>query len=104
MQVRLVVFALQVVPSQILPLLLSWLNERIAFLPMVAILGVLFCVGIMLFMLPPVPGLPIYLLTGVIVTERCAVNGLGFNVACIISISFGFFLKMSACAVQMKVI
>jgi len=104
MYVGLLLFTLQVVPSQALPLVLSWLNERIASWPLMAILAVLFGVGLILFMLPPIPGLPIYLLSGVIVTERCRVNGMGFNVGCLISITFSYLLKMTACAVQMRVI
>lgn len=102
MYVGLLLFALQVIPSQALPLVLSWLNEQIASWPLVAILSVLFGVGLILFMLPPIPGLPIYLLTGVIVTERCRQNGMGFQVGCIISILFSYCLKMTACAVQMR--
>jgi len=57
--------------------------------------------GIACFLLPPVPGLPVYLFTGVIIV---ATSPSGFWPGCVIAILMGLVLKLVACAVQQKLI
>eukprot|EP00913_Durusdinium_trenchii_P015921 g14962.t1 len=51
--------------------LLAWLNSVVAHLPFAGILGFTFGAGMVLFMLPPVPGPPIYLFGGLVISEHC---------------------------------
>ena len=68
-----------------------------------AVTGIVIGVGMVLFMLPPIPGLPIYL-TGGIVLVSVGRSTLGLwgaiCYACIVSL----LLKLFACAVQQKLI
>ncbi|CAK8994383.1 unnamed protein product [Durusdinium trenchii] len=81
--------------------LLAWLNSVVAHLPFAGILGFTFGAGMVLFMLPPVPGPPIYLFGGLVISEHCPY---GFWWGCVICIILCMVLKLSACATQQKVI
>ncbi|CAK8994297.1 unnamed protein product [Durusdinium trenchii] len=81
--------------------LLAWLNSVVAHLPFAGILGFTFGAGMVLFMLPPVPGPPIYLFGGLVISEHCPY---GFWWGCVICIILCMALKLSACAIQQKVI
>lgn len=81
--------------------LLAWLNSVVAHLPFAGILGFTFGAGMVLFMLPPVPGPPIYLFGGLVISEHCPY---GFWWGCVICIILCMVLKLSACAIQQKVI
>merc|ERR1719215_1116475 len=54
-----------------------------------------------LFMLPPVPGPPIYLFGGIVLADTCP---WGFWWGALCNVVLGFVLKLSACAVQQKLI
>jgi len=55
--------------------------------------------GIICFLLPPVPGLPVYVFAGVICAQTCP---LGFWAGTGIAVALGFVLKLMACALQQK--
>lgn len=57
--------------------------------------------GMVLFMLPPVPGPIIYLFAGLLLSE---VSPWGFSAGCVASVLLCAVLKFSACAVQQKLI
>eukprot|EP00931_Biecheleriopsis_adriatica_P046660 TRINITY_DN26814_c0_g1_i1.p1 TRINITY_DN26814_c0_g1~~TRINITY_DN26814_c0_g1_i1.p1 ORF type:complete len:1074 (+),score=210.71 TRINITY_DN26814_c0_g1_i1:123-3344(+) len=84
-----------------LNVLLAWMNGMVANLHFVGILAFTFCAGMFLFMLPPVPGPPIYLFGGLVISEHCPY---GFWWGSIICIILCIVLKLTACAVQQKVI
>jgi hypothetical protein len=90
--------------GKVLALFLSWFNGVIAAWPLYWILLALFGVGVSLFMLPPVPGMPIYLLSGVLIVHRCEDDGHTFLFGCSLAISFGFVMKMMAITLQQKCI
>jgi hypothetical protein len=48
---------------------LSWLNAKLAPLQLGVVLGVFVLVGLSMFLLPPVPGVPVYLTGGVLLVE-----------------------------------
>jgi len=104
MWVGILYFAIQVGVSQGITIFLSWLNEKISPWPLWAILAILFMIGIFLFLLPPVPGLPIYLVSGIVVVQRCINDGISFFWGCVIAIIFCFIIKMTAITLQQKVI
>eukprot|EP00435_Cladocopium_sp_Y103_P061916 s2039_g23.t1 len=53
------------------------------------------------FLLPPVPGVPVYIFAGIIIADNCP---WGFEAGAGIAIGVGFVLKLLACAMQQKLI
>lgn len=104
MYAGLIYFTLQVGISQGLNLFLSWLNEKIAPLHLGWILFIVLCIGLLLFLLPPIPGLPIYMVAGVVVVQRCQQDGMGFWTGVVIAVALCFSIKMLAIAMQQKCI
>lgn len=49
---------------------LSWLNETLLDVSMVMVILVFFVIGFTMFMLPPVPGIPVYICSGIILSAR----------------------------------
>lgn len=84
-----------------LNLLLAWVSATISDLPFELICAATFAMGMFLFMLPPVPGPPIYLFGGFVITDKCP---LGFWWGALICITLCFILKLTACAIQQKLI
>lgn len=71
----------------------------------VVIIILWFMVGVLAFMLPPVPGPPVYLFGGVVVVRAFDKLGpAGFWIGCAVVIFFSLILKLSACAIQQKAI
>lgn len=81
--------------------LLAFMGEFMRSWPFPLIVVATFATGMFLFMLPPVPGPPIYLFGGMVISEQCP---WGFWWGCLIGICLAFSLKMTACAVQQKLI
>ena len=69
---------------------------------------VILAVGIFLFLLPPVPGVPIYLVGGIILIaagtkyQPDANDGTGVVMAVVVTFCVGLTLKLFACTVQQK--
>eukprot|EP00927_Polykrikos_kofoidii_P054111 TRINITY_DN48589_c0_g1_i1.p1 TRINITY_DN48589_c0_g1~~TRINITY_DN48589_c0_g1_i1.p1 ORF type:complete len:994 (-),score=120.71 TRINITY_DN48589_c0_g1_i1:97-3078(-) len=85
----------------------SWLHEVFEHFNFWLILGVLFVLGVFLFLLPPVPGATIYMFGGVILPKSCTVsvfNLSAFTTGVVINILFCWLLKLVACAIQQKLI
>mmetsp|Transcript_8894 Transcript_8894/g.19553 ORF Transcript_8894/g.19553 Transcript_8894/m.19553 type:complete len:892 (+) Transcript_8894:41-2716(+) len=99
------VFAMVMIIYKAVPVflnvLLSWMTEVMKDLGFGPILLATYAIGMILFMLPPVPGPPIYLFGGFVISEKCP---WGFWWGTLISIVLSFFLKLSACFVQQKLI
>jgi len=68
------------------------------------ILFITFWVGVTAFLLPPVPGLTVYIFGGLMVSGACPEEFGGFWGGSVINIFLCWFLKLTACAVQQKVI
>ena len=66
----------------------------------VVCLGIVFA-GLCCFLLPPVPGVPVYIFAGIIIAQNCP---WGFEAGAGIAIGVGFVLKLLACAMQQKLI
>ncbi|CAJ1931780.1 unnamed protein product [Cylindrotheca closterium] len=94
---------LQVIVSQFTVLFLSWLIEATAPLGLGPVTGIMVGVGLVMFLLPPVPGVPIYLTLGIVVlaTGRDTLGVVGcVGYGCGVSI----VLKLLACTMQQKLI
>jgi len=97
-------FALQVGVSHGVTVFLAWLSDVIMVLSMTTLFVLLFVVGMIMFLLPPVPGLPIYLISGIVLVPRCEQAGMGFVLGCVVAIAFAFVLKMLAIFAEQKAI
>jgi len=96
-------FSLDVGAGKFVILFLSWFSEAIQS-SHTAIVFVLFvAVGIFLFLLPPVPGPPVYLCAGVILVRKMEPD-YGFWPAIFAAIASAFMVKLMACALQQKMI
>mmetsp|Transcript_22037 Transcript_22037/g.50305 ORF Transcript_22037/g.50305 Transcript_22037/m.50305 type:complete len:604 (-) Transcript_22037:934-2745(-) len=82
---------------------LSWLIESTKDMTLTVVTILMFIVGIMLFLLPPVPGFPIYLTSGIILVNS-GLPQLGLMGSICYTISFALLLKISACTIQQKII
>jgi len=49
---------------------LSWLNEELLKIPFVWVIIIFFIIGFTMFMLPPVPGVPVYICAGILLSAR----------------------------------
>ena len=92
-----------VIVAQFTVLFLSWLIEKTSSMNLGAVTVILCGVGMIMFLLPPVPGVPIYLTLGIVVLatgrETLGLVGAMFYAFCV---SLG--LKLVACTVQQKLI
>mmetsp|Transcript_42089 Transcript_42089/g.67126 ORF Transcript_42089/g.67126 Transcript_42089/m.67126 type:complete len:901 (+) Transcript_42089:90-2792(+) len=110
MYVGIIFFVVQVCFVNGLTLLLAWASEKMALLPLWSIVLGLYVLGLLLFLLPPCPGCPVYLLAAMIMTSRCLedkVGGsaeIGFWIGTFASVVFCFLLKMSAIVLEQKAI
>jgi len=92
-----------VLASKFTTVFLSWLIEYTSDMSIPAVTGIVVLVGMGLFMLPPIPGLPIYL-TGGIVLVSVGRETLGLVNAIAYATSVGLGTKLLACAIQQKII
>jgi len=81
--------------------LLAWLTSVLNRLKLIWILAGTWVAGMVLFMLPPVPGPPIYLFGGIMIADK---PPLGFFWGSVVTICLSFSVKLTACAVQQKII
>lgn len=94
---------LQVVVAQFTLLFLSWLIEKTSSLSVGAATGIMVAVGTLMFLLPPVPGLPIYMTMGIVIVAIGRDSmGLVWSIVycCVVSTA----LKLFACTLQQKMI
>jgi len=84
--------------------LLAWLIETTAEMNLVLVTVIIIAVGLSLFLLPPVPGVPIYLTGGILIPNvgQRVLGGIAPAViyTCFVSIA----LKLLACTLQQKAI
>uniref|UniRef100_A0A7S4M5X6 Uncharacterized protein n=1 Tax=Odontella aurita TaxID=265563 RepID=A0A7S4M5X6_9STRA len=94
---------LNVLASKFTTVFLSWLIEYTSTMSIPAVTGIVLAVGMFLFMLPPIPGLPIYL-TGGIVLVSIGKDTMGLWGAVTYACAVSLVVKLLACAVQQKLI
>eukprot|EP00560_Eucampia_antarctica_P005527 CAMPEP_0197842018 /NCGR_PEP_ID=MMETSP1437-20131217/46504_1 /TAXON_ID=49252 ORGANISM="Eucampia antarctica, Strain CCMP1452" /NCGR_SAMPLE_ID=MMETSP1437 /ASSEMBLY_ACC=CAM_ASM_001096 /LENGTH=758 /DNA_ID=CAMNT_0043451845 /DNA_START=35 /DNA_END=2308 /DNA_ORIENTATION=- len=94
---------LNVAVAKFTTLFLSWLIETTKPMSLAAVTGILSSVSLIMFLLPPVPGLPIYLTVGIVVV---AVGGesIGYIYSMLYAIALSLVLKLLACSLQQKLI
>jgi hypothetical protein len=92
---------MNVIVAQFTVLFLSWLIEATKDFGLGAVTGIMVGVGLTMFLLPPVPGVPIYLTLGIVIiaTGREQLGLLGcMAYGCFVSV----VMKLLACALQQK--
>ena len=98
------VVALTVVVSKFTVLLMSVVVSMAADSTVGVATAIIVLVGLGLFLLPPVPGAPIYLAAGVLLTENGTKNGMTVVMAVCYANAISLGTKLIACTLQQKVI
>jgi len=93
----------QVLVAKLTTVFLSWMIEKMAGFGLIAVSGIMAGVGVLMFLLPPVPGLPVYLSLGIIIPAK-GHEILGWPGAILYSAGVGLVLKLFSSALQQKVI
>eukprot|EP00949_MAST-11_sp_MAST-11-sp1_P003740 g3740.t1 len=84
---------------------LSWLNQQLAAVPLPVCTAIFYAVGLTMFLLPPVPGVPVYLLGGVLITNNAEKTAnMPFFAGAMFTTVVCFLIKLNAIAIQQKVI
>jgi hypothetical protein len=103
-----IAFAIYSVAPLSIEILLGWFSDILKDFPLHLIIVAVWIVGLVLFLLPPVPGAPVYLFGGILITRKASEEELlgsdetGFWFGAAISIFVCWVLKLSACAMQQK--
>lgn len=79
---------------------LSWLNTELLRIDFVAVVIVFFIIGFIMFMLPPVPGLPVYMSSGIVLASRARTMEIGFFGGTLVAVALSFILKITASSGQ----
>ncbi|CAK0900514.1 unnamed protein product [Prorocentrum cordatum] len=90
-----------VLTPRLLNIFLAWLNSSLSGLDYTTLTVMILISGITCFLLPPVPGVPVYIFSGVLLVGRADFD---YTAACVVAIGVGFLLKLCACAMQQKLI
>jgi hypothetical protein len=91
--------------SRFTPVFLSWLGEELKLMEFQSVCLIFYVVGLIMFLLPPVPGVPVYIAAGLIIVQRGKQESwLNFYTANALSSVIGLVLKLNAVAMQQKLI
>lgn len=87
----------------------AWLISILKSVHFGLVIALTFVIGVSAFLWPTVPGMVVYMFGGLLIPSTCTIPANGsdddrFWVGVCINIVLGFFLKLSACAIQQKVI
>ncbi len=94
---------MQVVVAQLTVVFLSWLIDATADFGLAAVTGILSGVGVVMFLLPPVPGVPVYLTLGIVLAAQ-GYETLGWMGSISYATAVGLVLKLFSSACQQKLI
>lgn len=84
--------------------LLSLTNEFLASWSLAAVCWGIFVIGTFLFLLPPTPGVPVYMVAGIVISASAEHAGLGFNTGIALATFVAFAMKMCFAGVAQKCI
>mmetsp|Transcript_26650 Transcript_26650/g.38076 ORF Transcript_26650/g.38076 Transcript_26650/m.38076 type:complete len:1055 (-) Transcript_26650:72-3236(-) len=94
---------MQVLVAKLTVVFLSWLIEQTASFGLGAVTALLVAVGVTMFLLPPVPGVPVYLTLGIVLPAQ-GHETMGWIGSIGYSIAIGLLLKLFSSALQQKMI
>ena len=84
-------------------LFLAWLVDALSSLNVGLVIFVFILIGVSMFLLPPVPGPPVYLTGGILVVGTLEPK-IGFWPATMLCVLICWFVKLLSCALQQKMI
>jgi hypothetical protein len=92
---NLLYWTLSIGVAKLTSVFLAWLNQQLLEIPFGAVCAIFFVIGFTMFMLPPVPGIPVYMTAGIILAKRGGRSdaGVGFWGGTLIAIALSFFLE-----------
>jgi len=94
-------FVMQVGVAKMTYIFLSWLNNALSDVDFVLVIVLIFFIGYTMFLLPPVPGIPVYVFCGIVVAEQGRkLDSVGFEWGCVIAMVLAWALKLAACTGQ----
>jgi hypothetical protein len=89
--------------TKIVTIFLSWLNtDLLAPLPLGVVIAIFYAIGLFMFLLPPVPGVPVYLAGGVILVKKFEDDGTSFLMSLVFTSLICTMIKLNAVAMQQK--
>mmetsp|Transcript_27450 Transcript_27450/g.32013 ORF Transcript_27450/g.32013 Transcript_27450/m.32013 type:complete len:861 (-) Transcript_27450:1289-3871(-) len=94
---------MNVIVSQYTLVFLSWLIEKTSHMNLATVTVILVMVGMTMFLLPPVPGVPIYLTLGIVIIP-VGREIFGIVLSIIYALAVSLALKLLACTLQQKLI
>mmetsp|Transcript_6490 Transcript_6490/g.8781 ORF Transcript_6490/g.8781 Transcript_6490/m.8781 type:complete len:846 (+) Transcript_6490:17-2554(+) len=97
------IMTMQVLVAQLTLLFLSWLIETTANYSLNTVSIIMVVVGLLMFLLPPVPGVPVYLSMGIVIVA-IGRESLGLVWSIVYAIALSLVLKLLACSLQQKLI
>merc|ERR1719387_154719 len=89
--------------TKVTPVVLTMISGFLKSASLGMVLFIFYLVGITMFLLPPVPGVPVYMAAGTMVAGKCTPH-MGFVGAIFFCSLLSLVLKLNACAIQQKVI
>mmetsp|Transcript_46004 Transcript_46004/g.103436 ORF Transcript_46004/g.103436 Transcript_46004/m.103436 type:complete len:751 (-) Transcript_46004:56-2308(-) len=104
MWLGIIYFMVQVGCGRGVVVLLAWICELSASWSLPMVLFGLFVIGVSLFLLPPVPGCPIYIVSSIVVTQRFRFDGKHFLWALFLATCWSTVIKLASVAMQQKLI
>ncbi|GMI02205.1 hypothetical protein TrVE_jg7881, partial [Triparma verrucosa] len=84
-------------------LFLAWLKVEVKSMDLFSVTLIMVIVGVTMFLFPPIPGVPIYFTSGIILVAA-GEKTLGTPMAIVYTCAFNLVLKLLACTVQQKCI
>lgn len=96
-------FIMNVAVAKLTVLFLSWLIETTSPLGLGAVTGIMVGVGMIMFLFPPVPGVPIYLTAGIVLVAAGR-DVLGIAGSMVYGCFVSLIMKLLACTLQQKAI
>lgn len=84
-------------------LFLAWLKVEVKSMDLMSVTLIMVIVGVTMFLFPPIPGVPIYFTSGIILVAA-GEKTLGTPMAIVYTCAFNLILKLLACTVQQKCI
>ena len=94
---------MQVIVAQLTVVFLSWLIDATADYGLLAVSGLLSVVGVLMFLCPVIPGVPVYLTLGVVLPAQ-GYNSLGWMGSVFYATAVGLVLKLFSTAIEQKFI
>lgn len=104
MWLAMIFIGVEVGVGKLTTLFLSWLGDQLEPLSLIQVVVIFVFVGLIMFLLPPVPGVPVYLTGGIVMTQAAEGDGMGFFPGLFVSSFVCLGIKLMAIVMQQKCI